>query len=104
MGAYDFANAEKLPTAVVQLSWQPTQQRVAAVCCSLQGKKASSSKLLCGGNRVGDKGFYFEPTIFEVYDNSVKIAQEEIFGPVQCVFKWTDLNEVNWIRQRMGTS
>jgi hypothetical protein len=59
-----------------------------------QGKKSSSCKLLCGGNRVGDKGFYFEPTIFEVYDNKATIAQEEIFGPVQCVFKWTDLNEV----------
>jgi hypothetical protein len=44
---------------------------------------------------VGDKGFYFEPTIFEVYDNKAKIAQEEIFGPVQCIFKWTDLNEVS---------
>jgi acyl-CoA reductase-like NAD-dependent aldehyde dehydrogenase len=59
-----------------------------------QGKKSDSCKLLCGGNRVGDKGFYFEPTIFEVYDNKATIAQEEIFGPVQCVFKWTDMNEV----------
>jgi hypothetical protein len=44
---------------------------------------------------VGDKGFYFEPTIFEVYNTKAKIAQEEIFGPVQCVFKWSDLNEVS---------
>lgn len=61
---------------------------------ALQAKDASTSKLLCGGKRVGDKGFYFEPTIFEVYDNSAKIAQEEIFGPVQCVFKWKDMAEV----------
>lgn len=62
--------------------------------CVFQGKKSPDCKLLCGGNRVGDKGFYFEPTIFEVTKNSAKIAQEEIFGPVQCVFKWTDLDEV----------
>lgn len=60
----------------------------------LQGKKSPDCKLLCGGNRVGDKGFYFEPTIFEVYNNSAKVAQEKIFGPVQCVFKWTDLDEM----------
>lgn len=55
---------------------------------------------MCGGKRVGDKGFYFEPTIFEVEDNHAKIAQEEIFGPVQCVFKWKDMNKV---RDQWGT-
>jgi acyl-CoA reductase-like NAD-dependent aldehyde dehydrogenase len=60
----------------------------------VQGKKDKSCKLLCGGERVGDKGFYFQPTAFEVTDNNAKIAQEEIFGPVQCIFKWNDTNEV----------
>eukprot|EP00878_Enallax_costatus_P017641 GHUV01018535.1.p1 GENE.GHUV01018535.1~~GHUV01018535.1.p1 ORF type:complete len:415 (+),score=145.76 GHUV01018535.1:996-2240(+) len=58
-----------------------------------EGQKGGG-KLLCGGKRVGDKGFYFEPTIFEVQDNDAKIAQEEIFGPVQCVFKWKDMDKV----------
>eukprot|EP00882_Tetradesmus_deserticola_P000514 GHRQ01000566.1.p1 GENE.GHRQ01000566.1~~GHRQ01000566.1.p1 ORF type:complete len:519 (+),score=242.54 GHRQ01000566.1:206-1762(+) len=59
-----------------------------------EGKKDKACKLLCGGERVGDKGFYFQPTAFEVYDNSAKIAQEEIFGPVQCIFKWSKMDEV----------
>jgi acyl-CoA reductase-like NAD-dependent aldehyde dehydrogenase len=48
------------------------------------------AKLLCGGGRPSDlaagldRTAYFEPTIFEA-DNSMKIAQEEIFGPVLCV-------------------
>ncbi|WIA22257.1 hypothetical protein OEZ85_004580 [Tetradesmus obliquus] len=58
------------------------------------GKKDPSCKLLCGGERVGDKGCYFQPTAFEVSDNAAKIAQEEIFGPVQCVFKWSDMEQV----------
>jgi len=65
----------------------------------MQGKK-SGAKLLCGGNRVGNKGFYFEPTIFQVDDNLSKIAQEEIFGPVQCVFKWKDLDKVSQVGWR----
>jgi aldehyde dehydrogenase (NAD+) len=58
-----------------------------------EGQK-NGGKLLYGGKRVGDKGYYFEPTIFEVADNDAKIAQEEIFGPVQCVFKWRDMDKV----------
>ena len=48
------------------------------------------AKLLCGGGRPTDlpagldQTAYFQPTIFEA-DNSMKIAQEEIFGPVLCV-------------------
>lgn len=62
----------------------------------MQGQK-NGGKLLYGGKRVGDKGYYFEPTIFEVADNDAKIAQEEIFGPVQCVFKWRDMDKVRWV-------
>lgn len=36
-----------------------------------------------GGSRVGDKGFYIEPTVFTDVKDDMKIAQEEIFGPVQ---------------------
>lgn len=42
---------------------------------------------------MGDKGFYYEPTVLAVNDNNAKIAQEEIFGPVQCLLKWKDMNE-----------
>lgn len=43
--------------------------------------------LATGGKRPAhlDRGFYFEPTIFANVDNSMTIAQEEIFGPVICV-------------------
>ena len=37
-----------------------------------------------------DKGFYVEPTLFADVDNSMTIAQEEIFGPVICVIPYDD--------------
>ncbi len=44
------------------------------------------AKLATGGHRLaGASGFYFEPTIFVDVDNSMRIAQEEIFGPVLVV-------------------
>ncbi len=38
--------------------------------------------IAAGGERVGDKGFFVRPTLFTQADNSMRIAQEEIFGPV----------------------
>jgi acyl-CoA reductase-like NAD-dependent aldehyde dehydrogenase len=50
------------------------------------GKNDDGAKLLCGGNRLtrGDlkHGFYFEPTVFGDVTPKMRIAQEEIFGPV----------------------
>ncbi|HEX8581460.1 MAG TPA: aldehyde dehydrogenase family protein [Acidimicrobiales bacterium] len=40
--------------------------------------------LALGGKRHGDKGYFFEPTIFTGVQNTMRIAQEEIFGPVMC--------------------
>jgi betaine-aldehyde dehydrogenase len=47
------------------------------------GKK--EAKLLCGGNAKKGNGWFVEPTIFRDVDNSMRIAREEIFGPVLAV-------------------
>lgn len=47
-----------------------------------------------GGNRIGDKGFFIEPTIFTNVQDNMKIAQEEIFGPVMSVLKFSNIEEV----------
>ena len=55
------------------------------------------ARLACGGNAltggIYDEGYYVEPTIFTDVDPSMRIAQEEIFGPVLTVFKANDLAE-----------
>jgi betaine-aldehyde dehydrogenase len=50
------------------------------------------AKLAAGGGAVTThgKGYYVEPTIFYDVDNSARIAQEEIFGPVMSVIPFTD--------------
>src|ERR1700676_4162396 len=57
------------------------------------GKK-EKAKLVAGGNRVGDKGYFIEPTVFADVQDNMKIAQEEIFGPVMSILKFKDINEV----------
>ncbi|MBR9979554.1 MAG: aldehyde dehydrogenase family protein [Desulfatitalea sp.] len=50
------------------------------------------AELVTGGERADvpglDGGFYFKPTIFADVKNSMRIAREEIFGPVVCVIKY----------------
>lgn len=40
-----------------------------------------------------DNGWFFRPTVFVDVDNDMRIAQEEIFGPVQCVITFNDYDE-----------
>ncbi|RMM50464.1 aldehyde dehydrogenase family protein [Pseudomonas corrugata] len=54
------------------------------------------AKLLCGGpGRMPGfaKGFYARPTVFSEVDNAMRIAQEEIFGPVLCLIPYDTVEE-----------
>ncbi|WP_217210384.1 aldehyde dehydrogenase [Streptomyces sp. AC550_RSS872] len=53
------------------------------------------AKILTGGGRPAglEKGWYVEPTLFGDVDNSMRIAREEIFGPVICLLPYGDESE-----------
>lgn len=53
------------------------------------------AKILAGGGRPSglDQGWYVEPTLFGGVDNSMRIAREEIFGPVICLLPYGDEDE-----------
>jgi aldehyde dehydrogenase (NAD+) len=53
------------------------------------------AKVAVGGKRPEHlaKGYYVEPTIFVDVKNSMKIAQEEIFGPVLCVIRYKNIDD-----------
>lgn len=56
--------------------------------------KEEGAKLLYGGEPPGDptlgKGLYVLPTVFGDVDNAMRIAREEIFGPVVCLIRFSD--------------
>src|SRR5215831_17545746 len=63
----------------------------------IEAGKSDGATLVAGGKRAsvnGDKGFFLEPTIFGDVKNEMKIAQEEIFGPVLSVMAFDDIDEV----------
>ena len=52
------------------------------------------AKLLTGGKRVGNKGWFVEPTVFADVNDDMTIAKEEIFGPVMSIMKFKTVDEV----------
>ncbi|MBU0898445.1 MAG: aldehyde dehydrogenase family protein [Nanoarchaeota archaeon] len=51
------------------------------------------AKLLCGGERPKGKGFFYKPTIFTNVTSDMRIAKEEIFGPVLSIIEIKNLDE-----------
>src|SRR5262249_31189816 len=49
--------------------------------------------LLIGGKRVGDKGFFVEPTVFGGVRPEMRLAQEEVFGPVLSILSANDFDD-----------
>ena len=55
------------------------------------GRSAGARAIVGGGTPDGlDRGWYVQPTVFADVTNDMKIAQEEIFGPVLSVIKYSD--------------
>lgn len=60
----------------------------------IESGKQQGAKLMCGGKSWGTEGFFVEPTVFSEVTDEMRIAREEIFGPVQQIIKFKTLEEV----------
>jgi len=60
------------------------------VCGYFDVARQDGATIAAGGNRVGDKGYFVQPTLFTDASNSMRISQEEIFGPVLTAIRFKD--------------
>jgi aldehyde dehydrogenase (NAD+) len=60
----------------------------------IESGKKQGATCATGGRRVGDRGFFIEPTVFTNVKDEMAIAREEIFGPVLSVLKFSDVDEL----------
>lgn len=74
------------------ISSQAQQQKVLDY---IQIGIAEGATLVCGGktSEAHSTGYYVEPTIFANVNNQMRIAREEIFGPVLCMIPYQDIDE-----------
>jgi aldehyde dehydrogenase (NAD+) len=73
---------------------QVSEEQFNKVMGYIKSGRETGAQLLMGGNRYGDRGYYIEPTVFDDVKDDMKIAQEEIFGPVMSVMRFKDVDEV----------
>ncbi len=55
---------------------------------------AEGAKLECGGRQWGEKGYFVEPTVFSGVEDGMRIAREEIFGPLMQILPFSSTEEV----------
>nr|BAF93875.1 aldehyde dehydrogenase family 1 subfamily A3 [Rattus norvegicus] len=60
----------------------------------IESGKKEGAKLECGGSAMEDRGLFIKPTVFSDVTDNMRIAKEEIFGPVQPILKFKNLEEV----------
>jgi aldehyde dehydrogenase (NAD+) len=75
-----------------------SERQLQRVMSYLELGPAEGASLVGGGHRLSangmDRGFFVEPTVFGDVADSMRIAQEEIFGPVACVMPFDSFEEV----------
>jgi len=69
------------------------ERQMSRVLGFIEQGKSEGAKLRMGGVKKGDVGYFVEPTVFDEVDNSMAIAQEEIFGPVLSVIEFGSADE-----------
>jgi acyl-CoA reductase-like NAD-dependent aldehyde dehydrogenase len=80
-----------------QMGTQISARQMDRVLDYIEAGKQEGARLLAGGERDcdGDKarGYYVKPTVFADVRPEMKIAREEIFGPVVCAIRFSDAEE-----------
>jgi len=73
---------------------QVSQLQLDRIMGYIEHGKQEGAAIEMGGKRYGDKGYFIEPTIFSNVAPDMKIMNEEIFGPVACIAKFKDIDEI----------
>jgi len=59
----------------------------------IESGRSDGATLACGGDRIGDRGYFLRPTVFADVRDEMKIAREEIFGPVMSILPFQGVEE-----------
>ena len=90
----------------VGVSWDPETQmgsqinerQLEKILSYVEIGRQEGARLICGGERLTEgelaKGCFMRPTLLADVTNDMRVAQEEIFGPVACILKFKDEDEV----------
>jgi phenylacetaldehyde dehydrogenase len=104
-GVAEAANSIRLGDgmdAATQMGPLVSQRQLERVSGYVESGRADGAEVVCGGERVGDKGYFFAPTVLANPKPDAAVVREEIFGPVLVAMPFDDIDEV--IRTANDTS
>ncbi|UKA60508.1 aldehyde dehydrogenase family protein [Arthrobacter sp. FW306-2-2C-D06B] len=70
-----------------------SQNQLDRVTEYVEGAVAEGARIVSGGSRIGEKGYFFEPTVVANVTPSMRMMKEEIFGPVIGALPFSDIDE-----------
>jgi aldehyde dehydrogenase (NAD+) len=73
---------------------QVSQEQLDKILGYIKSGQKQGAKLMVGGERVGSKGYFVSPTIFDDVRDNMEIAKDEIFGPVVSVLPFESMDEM----------
>ena len=76
-----------------------SQEQLDRVCGYLDSGAKEGAKTVVGGHKIGDKGYFVEPTLLVDVRPDMKVVREEIFGPVVTAIP---VSECNYLRSGRG--
>lgn len=84
------------PFSANDIDMGPLVERRALESVEAKVEKAVSqgAKVLCGGHRVGEKGYFYAATLLDDCRQDMDIAHEETFGPVLPIIVWDNIEQV----------
>ncbi len=69
------------------------EKQFTSVLSAIERAKKDGARLLCGGERVGDTGYFIAPTVFDQVKPAMPLARDEVFGPVLAILEVADFEE-----------
>jgi phenylacetaldehyde dehydrogenase len=71
-----------------------SEEQLRRVCNDLEIGVSEGARAVAGGKKLGDKGYFVEPTVLVDTKDDMKVVQEEIFGPVVAAIPFDDPEEL----------
>ena len=70
-----------------------SQKQLDRVSSYVEIGRQAGATVVSGGARIGERGYFYEPTVLVDVDQSMRVMREEIFGPVLGVMRFSDIDE-----------
>ena len=79
--------------AGIEMGPLANERRVPALAALVEDARAKGADVMTGGGRIGNKGYFFEPTVLANVPDDANVMQEEPFGPLAVINSVTSLDD-----------